>query len=399
MNASSYPPLRVIVYGGDLAALEAALALREHCGERCQVMLLSPVRDLPVRTHAAGASPAEGPSARFDLGALAEEHELGFSSDAVVAVDPAAREVRTITGARIRYDALVIAFGTRPRCAIPGVTTCWGPSDAGALDALVAELRSGAASHVAFAIEPGNRWTPPTYELALTASRFARRDGVGEAQLSVVTYETEPAELLGRPAWEAIRQRLAEAGIALHCERDPVAFERGSLSLRDGEVLEVDRVLAMAAVDGPRISGLPRDREGFLPVDEFGRVEDSPGVWAAGEVTSYPVRQSGLAAQQARVVAASIAAEAGAEVRSEPFRPVLRGLLSSNAELATNPSLNGNGGAGSALLWWPPEQLAGEHLSAHIAGKLEFRAPGGEESISVAVALGPDGRRVAVGAA
>ncbi len=399
MSAPSYPPLRVIVYGGDLAALEAALALREHCGERCQVMLLSPVRDLPIRTHAAGASPREGPSARFDLGTLAGEHGLGFRSDAVVAVDSAAREARTITGARIRYDALVIAFGARPRSAIPGVATCWGTGDAGALESLVRELRSGAATRVAFAIEAGNRWTPPTYELALTASRFARRNGVGDAELSIVTYESEPAELLGREASRTISQRLAEARIELHPESEPVGFEEGSLALRDGRELEADRVLALAAVDGPRISGLPRDREGFLPVDEFGHVEGAPGIWAAGEVTSFPVRQAGLAAQQARVAAASIAAEAGMEVSSEPFRPVVRGQLSSSAELATNPSLNGSGGAGSSLLWWPPEQLAGEHLSAHIARKLKVEAPGDEDSISVAVELGPDGRRVAANAA
>ena len=398
MSAPSYPPLRVIVYGGDLAALEAALALREHCGDRCRVMLLSPVRDLPVRTHPTGASPGEGSSARFDLGALAGEHELGFRSDAVVGVDPAAREARTITGARIRYDALVIAFGARPRSAIAGVSTCWGTGDAGALESLVGELQSGDVSRVAFAIEAGNRWTLPTYELALTASRFVRRSDVEDARLSLVTYERGPAELIGPAASRTISRRLAEAGIDLHTESEPIAFEDGSLALRGGGELEFDRVLAMAAVDGPRISGLPRDSEGFLPVDEFGRVSGAPGIWAAGEVTSYPVRQPGLAAQQARVVAASIAREAGAKVRSEPFRPVVRGLLSANAELATNPSLNGNGGPGSALLWWPPEQLAGKHLSAHIARKLTLEGPGGNDSIAVAVELGPDGRRVAAGA-
>jgi sulfide:quinone oxidoreductase len=395
MDAPSYPPLQVIVYGGDIAALETALALREHCGDRCGVMLLSPVRDLPVRTHAAGASPGDGRGARFDLGALASEHELGFRSDAIVAVDPAAREARTLTGARIRYDALAIAFGARPRGALPGVITCWGSGDAGPLQSLVRELRSGEVNRVAFAIDPGNKWTLPTYELALTASRFTRLAGLESAELSIVTYESRPAELIGPDASNTIAKRLAQAGIELHTGSDPVAFEDGALALGDGGELEADRALAMAAVDGPRIAGLPRDADGFLPVDEFGRVRGAPRVWAAGEVTSYPVRQAGLAAQQARVVAASIAAEAGAEVRTKPFRPVLRGQLSSRAEPAAGSGANGNGSTISPLLWWPPEQLAGEHLAAHIADKLDLRAPTGEDSISVAVELGPDGRRVA----
>jgi sulfide:quinone oxidoreductase len=393
MCASANQPLRVVVYGGNLAALESALALRGHCGERCRVMLVSPVRDLPVRAHAAGAAPTEGGAARFDLGALAGEHQLGFRSDALVAVDPAAREARTITGARIRYDALVIAFGVRPRGAIPGVTTCWGAGDADALELLTEELRSGAVSRVAFAVDAANRWTLPTYELALTASRLVRRAAIQDVRLSLVTYEAEPAELIGAEGSRAIADRLAEAGIELRADSDPIAFEEGFLLLRDGRRVEVDRVLAMAAVDGPRIAGLPRDPGGFLSVDAFGRVHGAPGVWAAGEVTSYPVRQAGLAAQQARVVAASIASEAGAEVSSEPFRPILRGLLHSRSTLAPAPSLNGNAEArDGAPLWWPPEQLSGEHLSAHIGDKLGLRPPGGDESIPIAVELGPDGR-------
>jgi sulfide:quinone oxidoreductase len=361
------------------------------------VVLLTPVRDLPVRTHAAGAPPGEGHVARFDLGALAAERQLGFRSDAVISVDAEAREARMITGARIRYDALVVAFGARPRGAVPGTTTWWGSGDAGALAGLLEELRSGTGRRVAFAVGAGHRWTLPTYELALTASRSVRRAGLDEVSLTLVTYEQAPAELLGPDASDMVSRRLAEAGIELVTGRDPVSHQEGRLKLRPDGDLEVDRVLAMAAVDGPRIGGLPRDPDGFVPVDEFGRVEGAPGIWAAGEVTSFPVRQAGLAAQQARAVAASIAAEAGAEVAPDPFRPVVRGLLRSSAELATNAKLNGNGKPGSALLWWPPEHLDGEHLSAHIGGKLTVEAPRDEEGIPIEVELHPDGRRVAAG--
>ena len=161
----------------------------------------------------------------------------------------------------------------------------------------------------------------------------------------------------------------------------------------------MDRALSMPIVEGPRIGGLPRDADGFLPVDAFGRVEGTSRIWAAGEVTSFPVRQAGIAAQQARVVAASIAAEAGVEVTSEPFRPVVRGLLRSALAAQRAERSNGNGPTGSALLWWPPEQLAGEHLSAHIGTKLALRPPSGEDSIQVAVELGPDGNRLANSAA
>ncbi len=398
-SESVKPPLRVIVYGGDLAALETALSLRRLCGDRCRVMLLTPVRDLPVRTHAAGAPPAEGRPARFDLGAIASEHGLDFRSDAIVAVDDVAREARTITGTRMRYDALVIAFGARPRGAIPGVTTCWGAGDAGALEGLLDELRIRSVSRVAFAIPRAIRWTLPTYELALTTVRRARREDLTDFELTVATYENRAVELLGAAAESAIVTRLEETGIKLVTGREPVAFAEGKLVLQPDGAIEADRVLAMPVVEGPRIGGLPRDPDGFLPVDAFGRVQGATRIWAAGEVTSFPVRQAGIAAQQARVVAASIAAEAGVEVASEPFRPVVRGMLRSRTATSTGESGNGSGPSGSALLWWPPEQLAGEHLSAHIGAKLPLRPPSGEDSVEVEVELGPDGQRVAPGAA
>jgi sulfide:quinone oxidoreductase len=44
-------------------------------------------------------------------------------------------------------------------------------------------------------------------------------------------------------------------------------------------------------------------------------------------LTQFPLKQGGIATQQADVAAASIAAHAGADIEPHPFRPVLRGLL------------------------------------------------------------------------
>ena len=389
-SQSPASPLHAIVYGGDIAALETALALRRLCGERAEVTLVSPIRDLPVRTQAAGAPAAEGRPARFDLGALASEHGLAFRSDAIVAVDDEKREARTITGSRMGYDALVVAFGARPRGAIPGVTTCWGTGDAGALDGLLDEMRLGSACRVAFAIPRGIRWTLPTYELALTTARQIRREGLTGHELFLVTYESRAVELLGGDAERVVAERIADAGVELVTGREPVAFAEGTLVLQPEGSIEVDRAVSMPVVEGPRIGGLPRDSEGFLPVDGFGRVQGTKRIWAAGEVTSFPVRQAGIAAQQARAVAASIAAEAGVEVEFSPFRPSISGLLSSPGDAQA-----GQNGGGPGTLWWPPEQLSGEHLSAHIGAKVAVTPPSGDDSIPVRVELGPDGSRLA----
>ena len=93
-------------------------------------------------------------------------------------------------------------------------------------------------------------------------------------------------------------------------------------------------------------------------------------VWAAGDAIAFPVKQGGLAAQQADAVAEAIAARAGADVRPQPFRPVLRGVLLTGRGQAWMRSAPGGGGEGEAerrALFWPPTKIAGRYISPYLA--------------------------------
>ena len=50
-------------------------------------------------------------------------------------------------------------------------------------------------------------------------------------------------------------------------------------------------------------------------------------VYAAGDMTTFPLKQGGIAAQMADAAASAIAVRAGVPVAQHPFRPVIRGLL------------------------------------------------------------------------
>jgi sulfide:quinone oxidoreductase len=141
-----------------------------------------------------------------------------------------------------------------------------------------------------------------------------------------------------------------------------------------------DRVVALPALEGPRLPGVPHDAAGFIPVDPHGRVEGLAGVYAAGDATTFPVKQGGIAAQQADAVAESIAALAGAPVTPTPFRPVLRGLLLTGANpVHVRADLSGGQREGSAIemepLWWPPSKIAGRYLSRYIATLVAAEPP------------------------
>ena len=55
-------------------------------------------------------------------------------------------------------------------------------------------------------------------------------------------------------------------------------------------------------------------------------------MYAAGDAVDFPVKQGGLAAQQADTVAEHVAASYGASVEPSPFRPALRGMLFTGGE-------------------------------------------------------------------
>jgi CBS domain-containing protein len=92
-------------------------------------------------------------------------------------------------------------------------------------------------------------------------------------------------------------------------------------------------------------------------------------VFAAGDVTTFPVKQGGIAAQQAESAAHAIAAEAGVDVKPHRFRPVLRGYLLTGAEpqYLRRELRTGLDTVSPDPLWWPPAKIVGRYLSPFLA--------------------------------
>jgi len=94
-------------------------------------------------------------------------------------------------------------------------------------------------------------------------------------------------------------------------------------------------------------------------------------VFAVGDATTFPIKQGGLATQQADAAAEAIAGLAGADVVAEPFRPVLRGLiLTGGAPLYARAELSRAGNPASVAtdaLWWPPGKIVGRYLAPYLA--------------------------------
>jgi sulfide:quinone oxidoreductase len=253
--------------------------------------------------------------------------------------------------------------------AVPGAVTFWGVADEGGVGAVIRKLRAGVVRSIAFTMPGGPSWTLPVYELPLLAASVLTRSGVEDAQLTVVTPEEAPLIVFGRSVAEQMTGLLEERGIDLICGARPLEFDGGRLRVAPEAEIETEAVISLPRLEGRRIAGVEHDADGFLAIDEKCRVSGMERVFAAGDVTNFPIKQGGIAGQQADVVAAAIAGEVGADVEPEAFEPVLRGeLWTGEKPLYLFGHLTGGHGETSTLQeqppWPEPEgKIIGRYLS------------------------------------
>ncbi len=321
-------PTTVLIAGGGPAAVEAALALHRLAGDRVSTTLLAPEADLTYRPLSVLAPFAAGAAPTYPIERIAADAGFTHVRGRLAAVDPVAHTITTVTGERIAYDKLIVASGARPVEPFPRVVTfCGSLTDQQRLHGIVQDVEAGYVRRLAFVVPTGSTWPLPLYELALMLAERAYSMGI-DAEVHFVTPEASPLALFGPEASKELENLLTEARIVLHTSVHAEVLAPGRLRLvPGGGTLEVDRIVSLPLLQGPAIAGLPADANGFLVTDAHARVQDVPDVYAAGDITAFPVKQGGIACQQADAAAADIAAGAGADVEPEPFRPVLGGIV------------------------------------------------------------------------
>ena len=356
---STTDPLRVVVAGGGVAAVEAVLALADLAGDRVAVTLVAPNPDFAVHALRTAEPFAADHVRTRPLADLARETGAELVAAAVTAVDAERHAVRLSTGRALGYDALVLALGARRRPAFARALTFTGDEASTAMNGLLADLEEGWTRSVAFVVPPGATWPLPLYELALQTAGEVRGMGA-DARLRVVTPESAPLAVFGAEASAAVRALLDEAGVGFAGDTYVSADEHGRLlDAPLGLPLGDERTVALPVLEGPALPGVPSDGAGFLPVDAFGAVRGAPDVFAAGDGTTHAIKQGGLACQQADTIAAVLARRAGADVDVRPFEPVLRARLMTGFRAATQLD-----GRPRPALWAAARKVDGRYLSA-----------------------------------
>ncbi len=389
MSSAARVP-RVVVCGGGVAGAEALLALRALAGDLVELHLVSPTSEFAYQPLAVAAPFGLAETHRFDLADLARDVGAELHEDMLALVDVDGRCVRLQSGTRLHYDAVLVAVGPQRRRWLDGALHFGGAADVEEFTRLLESLVDGSLKRLAFVQPDGVSWPLPVYELALLTAWHLGERGVDGVELTVVTPEIAPLSAFGPGASELISDLLSARGITLLASTS-ARSQDGRVACGPQVTFEGGEVLALCELEGPGVPGLACDAAGFIEVDEHARVAGLRDVYAAGDGTNFPVKQGGIATQQADAAAEMIAASFGAELTPSPMRPTLRAMvLSGIAPLYLRAQVADAAGtlemAGNPL-WMPPAKVAGSHLAPYLDGRgrlaiietLEDRAPSSED--------------------
>jgi sulfide:quinone oxidoreductase len=382
MASSPQQRASVVIAGAGIAGLEAALALRAFAPDRAAAELIDPGERFRPAATATGRAFGIGSGVDLPLDRLAARAGAALRPGRLVAVD-APRHVAMLAGGElVRYDYLLVAVGARAQAHLAEAITFTGDDERAEVRALVDAMAGAAArggrTDLAIVVPAGCGWPLPAYELALlTRAGLAERGHRDAGRVTVVTAETAPLALFGPEASEQVAGSLREAGVEVRPGTVVRDWRWGRLELAGADPLPADRVISLPTLRGPAIEGLPSDARGFARTAPDGAVQGVPDVWVIGDAGGFPVKQGGIACQQADAAASAIARRLGADVAAMPFVPVLRGWLWDGAGgRFLRADLRGGhdespGASDADPLWWPVAKVAGRFLAPFLQGAPE----------------------------
>jgi sulfide:quinone oxidoreductase len=333
------------------------------------------VARLAYRPAATAEAFVAEPLRAYDLEAIAADIGATYHRSRLERVSGEQQSVRLASGARLGYDVLILALGARARAAVPGAVMFRDQRDVPRFRRVLSDVLARRITRLVFAVPSQGAWPLPAYELSLLTRRRVEQQGL-ELEISLVTPEGEPLEALGHMASRLVAELLDDRSVRFIGDSVPDSVRRdGSLAIAFDGALEADRVVAIPELHGVRISGVPGSWQGFVPVDAVGRVDGLSGVYAAGDMTTFPIKQGGLAAQQADRIAHTVAAELGAPVKELHERWVLRTrLLDGDGALVLRTELDEFGHPSAATIEHhdsrtdPHPKVFARYLSAYLAG-------------------------------
>ena len=319
-----------VVLGGGAAGAAAVEGLRQNgFGGRIVLVVREGRRpyDRPnlSKDYLAGSATADWLPLRPE--SFYEKHAVELLETEVTSLDAATRRLEFAAGTSMTPDAVLVCTGSTPRrldvpgSDLPGVFTLRSWSDCDAIVAAIQEADQG-DTQAAVAAAPKGAVRAVVVGASFIGMETAASLRERGLDVTVVAPDETPlAAQLGSQVGAFLQARHEAHGVQFRLGRTIARFEGDdrlrAARLDDGSRLDADLVIVGVGVEPATafVTNAARSDDQGLEVDDQLRVNHN-GVWAAGDVASYPEPHVGsrtriehwrLAAQLGRAAAASMA--------------------------------------------------------------------------------------------
>ena len=316
-------PQTVVILGGGVGGLVAARELRRLLPREHRVVVVDKQREhlfapslLWLLVGQREANAIQRPVKQL------ERHGIEVRHGEIEKIDPVTRQV-TVSGEVLAADHLIVALGAElaPEL-VPGLAESghnfYTLEGAEHLRAALATIRKGRV--VVMTAAPAYKCPAAPYEAAMLIDDLLGKKGLRK-EVSVEVYAAEPGPMgvAGPEMSGAVKQMLAERGIAYHPEHQVKSVDAATktITFANGAVVGFDVLAFVPPHRAPRVvreSALAGDT-GWVSVDRHTLQTRFPGVCALGDVVSIPLAlgkplpKAGVFAHgQAEVVAKNVAA-------------------------------------------------------------------------------------------
>ena len=330
---------KVLVLGGGIGGVEAAIALRK---EGFDVELVSD-RDY-VYIYPISIWIPTGETTLSDvslpLGEVAMSHKFKFIKDKVISISASeGKVVLENFGEKTDFDYLVIAIG-QTKLKHKGIehtlSICGSPEETLEIRKRLEQLIDRGYGKLAFGFG-GNPKAPeavrggPVFEVMFNVHNYLTKLGL-RANFDITFFAPmpKPGARLGETALKMMDTMFRKMNIEKITGKKIKEFVEDGVILEDGTKIKSDLTIFTPAGDGHPVikeSDLPKTEAGFLKIEDNCQVEGIENIYAVGDVASiegpdWRAKQGHLAEVMGRVTANNIAVKEGLkEGKIESYKP------------------------------------------------------------------------------
>lgn len=310
---------KVLVLGGGFAGIQAAIDLQKT--KQLEVTLVSD-RDFmyiyPI-TIWIPVHRIDENKTKIPLEKISKKHGFNVIIDKVTSIKSANNQVVCSTQS-LNYDYLVVAFGS-DKLQLKGMesstTICGKPEQTLELRTQLDELIAKGSGKIAvgFGVNPKDKSAVrggPGFEFIFNIDYYLRKKGIrNNFELTMFSPAHKPGLSMGDKVPEAIQKMLASKGIKMHFGKKITEFNSEGILFADNSSISSDITMFVSAGTGSALlknSDLPLSESGFVKINKYCEVIDTPDVYAIGDAAA--LEGPGWAAKQghvAEVMASNVA--------------------------------------------------------------------------------------------